>query len=59
MTIFQITDKDIAFFREALPGQGRVLVGGTDDLSGYNTDWLKTVRGNPINKMHQQPKHVI
>lgn len=38
-----VTDQDIQFFNKVL--QGRVIT-DSDELETYNTDWLKTVRGN-------------
>ena len=38
----QVTDADISVFERLVPGR---VVTGQDDLEGYNTDWLKTVRG--------------
>ena len=37
----RLTDGDLAHFRRLL-GEERVL---TDDLAGYNTDWMRSVRG--------------
>lgn len=38
----KVTDSDLKLF-ESLVGPTNVL---TSDLEGYNTDWLKTVKGN-------------
>ena len=38
----QVTDADITVFERLVPGR---VVTREDDLEGYNTDWLKTVRG--------------
>lgn len=43
--MFQITADDISYFKNLLKIDGRVLTNETDDLSTYNTDWLRTVRG--------------
>ncbi|KAK3105299.1 hypothetical protein FSP39_021859 [Pinctada imbricata] len=40
-----VTDRDISDFEKLLPENGRVLTDASE-LSGYNTDWLKTCRGN-------------
>ena len=37
----RLTEADVAEFRRVL-GAERVL---TDDLDGYNTDWMRSVRG--------------
>jgi len=37
-------DEDINVFKGILPSAGQVLT-GADELQGYNTDWIKTVRG--------------
>ena len=41
----QITDSDITYFKDILKVDGRVLTSKDDDLVGYNSDWLRTVRG--------------
>lgn len=40
----KVTDADVNFFTGLL-GDNRVIV-GEDELEGYNTDWLGTVRGS-------------
>jgi D-2-hydroxyglutarate dehydrogenase len=41
-----LNDTHLSTFERILPG-GRVLtLGKGDDLESYNTDWLRTVRGN-------------
>jgi D-2-hydroxyglutarate dehydrogenase len=41
-----LNDTHLATFERILPG-GRVLtLGKGDDLESFNTDWLRTVRGN-------------
>ena len=37
-----VNDQDVQYFNKVL--QGRVIT-DKDELEGYNTDWLKTVRG--------------
>ncbi|XP_065351405.1 D-2-hydroxyglutarate dehydrogenase, mitochondrial isoform X1 [Cloeon dipterum] len=39
-----ISDKHISTFEKIIPG--RVLTSATDDLESFNTDWLRTARGN-------------
>ena len=41
----QITESDIKSFKDILKVEGRILTSTEDDLSAYNTDWLRTVRG--------------
>ena len=38
----KVTDEDVGYFRSVLGGDVRVL---TEDLEGYNADWLGIVRG--------------
>lgn len=40
-----LQDYDVEAFKKILPNSGQLLSSKDDDLSGYNTDWLKTVRG--------------
>ena len=42
-----LTEKDVDVFKGILSSDGQVLT-GSDDLEGYNVDWLKTVRGDYI-----------
>lgn len=39
-----VKDADIDRFKDILPGSGRVIT-DSSELLGYNTDWLKTCRG--------------
>ena len=40
----QLSEEDVAYFEKIVPDPGQVIK-GSDELQGYNTDWLKTVRG--------------
>ena len=40
----KVSEEDVNFFRDLLPGDGRVLT-AEDDVEGYNIDWLGIVRG--------------
>ncbi|CAL1529799.1 unnamed protein product [Lymnaea stagnalis] len=46
-----LTDQDIHHFEKIIPGR---VITGEDELLGYNTDWLKTVRGS--SKVVLRPK---
>ncbi len=43
--LFQVTNEDISHFGSLLKGDGQILTSDSDDLSSYNIDWLRTVRG--------------
>ena len=40
----QVNDRDISRFKEILPGAERVIT-DSSELVGFNTDWMKTCRG--------------
>ena len=41
----ELTSEDVVAFRSMLPGESRVLT-ASDDLDGYNTDWIGIAKGD-------------